>query len=163
MFWNFQRVKCLDKHVEQDDGRKKRGLRGRIPRKDSKEWACLQHGGSFSGFGFECQSVFKSSRPDSENSKLVWAPTGPKVTSRNPRHATAAHWHRYTESTSSELLFHALSIRATPSLPNHFSLSKCIADYRELCLVHVLSSMSCILPGHVNIDKEITAVDKCNT
>ena len=33
--------------------------------------------------------------PDSENSKLVKAPTVPKLTSRNPGHATGAHWHRY--------------------------------------------------------------------
>ena len=31
---------------------------------------------------------------DSENSKLVKAPTVPKATSRNPRHAAGAHWHR---------------------------------------------------------------------
>ena len=47
------------------------GLRGRIPRKDSRERACLQYGGSFRVFGFECSSVFKGGRPNSENSKLV--------------------------------------------------------------------------------------------
>ena len=44
------------------------------------------------GFGFFCESarqVFKGGRPESENSKLVKAPTVPKVT-------TGAHWHRYT-------------------------------------------------------------------
>ena len=31
--------------------------------------------------------------PNSENSKLVKAPTVPKVTSRNPGHSAGAHWH----------------------------------------------------------------------
>ena len=37
-----------------------------------KEWACLQSGGNFPGFGFYCPSVFKAGRPDSENSNGKW-------------------------------------------------------------------------------------------
>ena len=36
--------------------KKKRGLRGRIPRKNSKQWAWLQRGGSSSFTGFESNS-----------------------------------------------------------------------------------------------------------
>ena len=49
----------------------------------------------FLGFGFSARLVFKGGRPDSENSKLVKAQTGPNVTSRNPGHTAGAHWHRY--------------------------------------------------------------------
>ena len=49
----------------------------------------------FLGFGFSARLVFKGGRPHSENSKLVKAPTVPKVTSRNPGRAAGAHWHRY--------------------------------------------------------------------
>ena len=38
---------------------------------DSKEWACLQVGENFPGFGFYCPSVFKAGWPDSDRSKLV--------------------------------------------------------------------------------------------
>ena len=41
-----------------------------------------------------CQPVFKGCWPDSENSKLVKALTGPKGKSRNAGHAAGAHWHR---------------------------------------------------------------------
>ena len=49
------------------------------------------------GFRFHCPSVFKGGGPeppDSEISKLVKAPTVPKVTSRNSGHAAGTHWHR---------------------------------------------------------------------
>ena len=49
----------------------------------------------FLGFGFSARLVFKGGWPDSENSKLVKAPTFPKVTSRNPGHTAGAPWHRY--------------------------------------------------------------------
>ena len=51
----------------------------------------------FLGFRFSACLVFKGSRPNSENSKLVKAPTVPKVKSRNPKvksrngHAAGAH------------------------------------------------------------------------
>ena len=60
-----------------------------------KEWACLHSGGSSWVSDFSARQVFKGGGPDSENSKLVKAPTVPKLTSRNPGHATGAHWHRY--------------------------------------------------------------------
>ena len=63
MLCNFQCVECLDKYVEQDDGRK-----GRIPRKDSKRMS--MHGGSFRGFGSFCPSVYKGGQPDSEKSSF---------------------------------------------------------------------------------------------
>ena len=73
MLWNFQCVKCLDKHVDQDDGRKSWGWEAEFQERVRKEWACLQRGGSFRGhcFGLDCPSVFKGDRPDLENSKLV--------------------------------------------------------------------------------------------
>ena len=56
---------------------------------------CLHCGGSFLGFRFHCQSVFKGGWPDLENSKLVKGQKFPKVTRGNPWHAAGAHWHRY--------------------------------------------------------------------
>ena len=71
MDWNFQRFKYMDDLVqnmleEKAEVKKqncKKGLRG----------------GNFVGFGF----LFEDGQPDSENSKLVKAPTVPKVTSRH--------------------------------------------------------------------------------
>ena len=42
--------------------------------------------------GFHCPSVFEAGLSYSDKSKLVYAFTVPKVTSRNPGHAAAAHW-----------------------------------------------------------------------
>ena len=56
MLWNFESVKCLDKHVEQDDGRKSGGWEAEPQERTQKELACLQHGGSFRGFRLNCPS-----------------------------------------------------------------------------------------------------------
>ena len=64
MLWNFQCVKCLDKHVKQDDGRKEgvktleRTCEAEFQKKFRKKLACLQSGESFRGFGLDCPSVF---------------------------------------------------------------------------------------------------------
>ena len=80
--------------MEQYGGKKSRGREAEFQERIRKELAYLYSGGSFLGFGFHCQSVFKGGRPDLENSKLVKAPTVPRVTSRNPGHYAGADWHR---------------------------------------------------------------------
>ena len=75
-------------------GRKSGGRDAEFQEKIRKEWACLHCGGSSWVSDFSARLVFKGGRPDSENSKLVKAPTVPKAKSRNPRHAAGAHWHR---------------------------------------------------------------------
>ena len=61
MYWNFQivNVKCMDKHVEQNDGRKSWVKKQNSNKEQSvqKEWACLQ---SFCSFSFHCLSVLKA-------------------------------------------------------------------------------------------------------
>ena len=90
---DFQCVKCLDKHVEQDNGRKSGVWEAEFQKNYLKEWACLQCGGSFHGIMLPVHIQRWQARLG--NSKLVYALTGMKVTSRNPWHATGAHWHRY--------------------------------------------------------------------
>ena len=66
--------------------RKSGGREAEFQERIRKEWASLQGGGSFRGFGLECPSVFKCGHHDLENSKLVSAPRVPKV-SRNSWHS----------------------------------------------------------------------------
>ena len=66
----------------------KAGSRSRIQRKDSKRMSMPECGGNC---WVSARPVFKGGWPDSENSKLVKAPTVPKVTSRNSGHAAGAH------------------------------------------------------------------------
>ena len=40
MLWNFQSVQCLEKHVEQDDGRKSWGWEAEFQERIRKELAC---------------------------------------------------------------------------------------------------------------------------
>ena len=71
MLWNFQYVKCLDKHVEQDDGRKswvEKKYSTKTFEKNEHAWSME---GIFVVFGFDCPSVFKGGQPYLENSKLV--------------------------------------------------------------------------------------------
>ena len=95
MDWNFQSVKYLHELVQQYGGRKSGGWEAEFQERIRKEWACLQRGGSFCGFGFECPSVFKAGLPDSESSNLVKVSTVLKVTSRNSGHCSWAHRHSY--------------------------------------------------------------------
>ena len=55
MHWNFQCVKCVNKHVEQDDGRKV--VEAEFQERIRKEWAGLHRGEIFSGFWFRCSSI----------------------------------------------------------------------------------------------------------
>ena len=58
LLWNFQCVKCLDKHVKQDGGREEKA---EVERQSSKKGfeRMSMPAGSFRGFGSFCHSVFK--------------------------------------------------------------------------------------------------------
>ena len=100
MDWNFQSVKYFWANLCNYMVEEKAGVEKQNSKKgwrfEKNEHACSVDSEEFCGL-----SVFKGGLHNSENSKLVKAPTVPKLTSRNPRHSSGAHWYRYLATLQS--------------------------------------------------------------